>query len=117
MRDNLRVNHKILPYWVKCLAGERITRVRNLALLMTGLVLSMTVHLPHIVKKWPTEARQRSLVNRLGRFLNNPRVAVRTYYAPVARQLLAPFAHAPLRLIVDCTKLGFNHRLLTVAIA
>lgn len=117
MRDNLRVKDKILPCLVKGLPTERITRLRNLALLMTGLVLSMSVHLSHIVKKWPTPAQQRSLVNRLRRFLDNPRVAVRPSYAPVVRQLLAAFHNAPLRLIVDCTKLGFDYRLLTVAIA
>ena len=117
MRDNLRINHKMLSYLVKCLPAERITRVRNLALLMTGLVLSMSVHLSQIVKKWPTAARQRSLVNRLRRFLDNPRVDVRACYEPLVRQLLAAFTAAPLRLILDCTKLGFDYRLLTVAIA
>lgn len=117
MRDNLRLNHKILPQLVKLLPAERITRVRNLALFMTGLVLSMTVQLPHIVKKWPTPGRQRSLVNRLSRFLNNAHVDPETYFEPVLRQLLGRFSHAPLNLIVDCTKVGFNFRLLTVAVA
>lgn len=117
MRDNLRMNHKILQYLSKQLPNERITRVRNLALFMTGLLLSMNVHLAHIVKKWPIRSRQRSLVNRLRRFLNNERVDVRTYYEPVVQQLLRAFRDAPLRLIIDCTKIGFNYRLLTISIA
>jgi hypothetical protein len=117
MRDNLRLYHTILPYLVKCLPEERITRVRNLALFMTGLVLSMSVHLSQIVKKLPPAAQQRSLVNRLRRFVDNPRVDVRACYEPVVVQLLAAFENAPLRLIVDCSKLGFDYRMLTVAIA
>jgi hypothetical protein len=63
--------------------------VRNLALFLTGLYLAGSVHLPFIVRKWPTPGKIPSLVNRLRRFLGNPRVCVRDYYRPVAESLVS----------------------------
>lgn len=95
---------------------ERITRVRNLALFLTGLYLSRKVHLSLIVRKWPTAGKVPSLVNRLRRFLDNPRIDVRAYYRPVAQSLVDAFRSQPIRLVIDTTKLGFNARLMTVSI-
>lgn len=117
MRDNLRLYHTILPLLVKFLPTERITRVRNLALMMVGLSLAMGVHLSQIAAKLPVAGRQRSLTNRLRRFVDNERVRVRPFYQPVLKTLLGSFGAAELRLIIDCTPLGFGFRLLTVAVA
>ena len=89
MRDNLRLYHTMITQIRKWLPGERITRVRNLALFLTGLYLSRKVHLSLIVRKWPTSGKMPSLVNRLRRFLDNPRVCVRDYYQPMAESLVA----------------------------
>ncbi len=77
MRDNLRLYHTMVAQICKWLPDERITRVRNLALFLTGLYLGASVHLPFIARKWPTVGKLPSLVNRLRRFLDNPRVSVR----------------------------------------
>ena len=45
MPDNLHLYHKILHQICQWLPQERITRLRNLALFMTGLYLGGTVHL------------------------------------------------------------------------
>lgn len=58
-----------------------------------------------------------SLVNRLRRFLDNPQVNVRRWYEPMVRQVVATFAGKQLRLVIDCTKVGLNHRLLMVGLA
>ena len=117
MRDNLRFYHTMVAQISKWLAGERITRVRNLALLLTGLYLGRKVHLSLIAEEWHLPGKMPSLVNRLRRFLDNPRVSVRDYYRPVAESLVSAFRGLPIRLIIDTTKLGFNARLLTVSIA
>jgi len=117
MRNNLRLYHTILAQVCKWLPEERITRMRNLALFLTGLYLGAAVHLSLIVRKWPTPGKLPSLVNRLRRFLDNPRVSVRDFYRPVAERLVQAFSDRPIRLIIDCTKLGFNYQLMTVAIA
>lgn len=75
------------------------------------------MHLSHTARELPTPGKLPSLVNRLRRFLNNPRVGVRDFYRPVARRLMSRFEGQCLRLIIDCTKLGFHYQLMTVAVA
>ena len=88
-----------------------------MALLISGLYLSRAVHMALVVRTWPSRSKAPSLVNRLRRFLDNPRVDVRIWYRPVAEHLLHLFAEQRLRLVIDCTKVGLRFRLLTVSIA
>lgn len=117
METNLRLYHRILELLCQCLPDERITRQRNMALLMSGIYQSRAVQMALIVRNWPSRSKEPSLVNRLRRFLDNPRVDVRTWYRPVAEQLLQTFADLPLRLVIDCTKIGFDFRMLTISLA
>lgn len=88
-----------------------------MALLILGLQQSGEVHLSKIVRKWPSLSKLPSLVNRLNRFLNNAYIKPWDWYRPLAQSLLEVFADQDLRLIMDCTKVGFNHRLLSISIA
>jgi hypothetical protein len=89
-----------------------------MALLLVGLQQSRGIHLSQIVNKWPGVAgKVPSLVNRLRRFLSNPAVEVRRWYEPVVRQLLARLQGQRLRLIIDCTKVGFNFRMMSISLA
>ena len=117
MRDNLRLYHTMVGQISKYLPDERITRVRNLALFLTGLYLSRKVHLSLIARTWHLPGKIPSLVNRLRRFLDNPRVSVSDYYRPVAESLVSVFRGLPIRLIIDTTDLGFYYKLMTVCIA
>ena len=98
---------------------ERVTRLRNLAWMMSGIFLSKSVQLAKIASKIPGEAVQLSLVQRLHRFLDNPSFHVHTWYEPVARELLLQAAHSvgEIRLMIDATKCGFHHQWLTVSLA
>ena len=118
MLNNLQMYHKLMDQFCQWLPGERITRIRNMALMVTGLYAGRKVHLSKIVQKWPQVAgKDVSLVNRLRRFLDNPRVEVRQWYKPIAVQVVQVFAGQRIRLVIDCTKIGFRFRLLTVSIA
>jgi len=117
MPNNLQLYHKVLHQIRQWLPAERVTRQRNMALLVLGLVMSEAIHLSQIVSTWPVLGKNPSLANRLRRFLDNPRLDVATWYRPVAKQLLDAFANLRLRLVVDCTKVGFNHRLLVIGLA
>lgn len=117
MPNNLHTYHKTLQQLRQWLPQERITRLRNMALLLLGLQLSGAIHLPLIVRKWPIAGKVPSLTNRLRRFLNNPHVAVRDWYHPLAQQLVNAFAGQEIRLVIDCTKVGFHHRMLMIGIA
>ena len=69
--------------------GERVTRVRNLARLVTGLVLGQGIHLSQIARAGPYRVAQApSQVLQLRRFLDHPRVDVEAWFRPVRRLLL-----------------------------
>jgi hypothetical protein len=87
--------------------------------MMSGIYLSRSVHLSKIASKIPAQAVQVSIVYRLHRFLNNPSFHVRSWYEPVARQLLKEMADSvgEIRLIMDATKCGFHYQWLTVSLA
>jgi hypothetical protein len=117
MQNSLYLHDTLLTQLRKWLPEERITRLRNLAWLMTGLFLARSVHLSHIARKLPLQGQVVSLTNRLRRFLDNPRVNVWHYYQPIARQLLTRFCGQRLTLLIDCTALGFHYQLMVIAIA
>lgn len=117
MTNNLRLYTTIFTRMRQLLPKHRITQVRNLALIMTGLALARSVHLDRISNQLPLPGKIPSLSNRLRRFLSNTRLSIITSYAPVAKALLARFNAADLMLLLDTTQLGRHHRLLTVALA
>lgn len=89
MTNNLHRYHKTVCQLCQWLPGERITRVRDMALLLVGLQQSRGIHLSQIVNQWPSVVgKLPSLVNRLGRFLRNPQVEVRRWYEPLAHLLV-----------------------------
>src|SRR5690348_1794965 len=98
---------------------ERITRVRNLAALLTGIFESKSVQLSKVALKVPSTAQLLSVTRRLSRFLDNPAVRVREWYAPVARDVLRAAAQTvgEIRLITDGTHIGNGHQLLMVTLA
>jgi hypothetical protein len=77
----------------------------------------MGIHLSQIAREWPLPGKDPSLVNRLRRFLANPAVTVRKWYRPIVRKLVASLAGQRLRLVIDVTKVGFNHRLMVIGLA
>ena len=98
---------------------QRITQIRNFVWLVVGIYHSRSVQLGRIAGKVLTAAKNVSTVRRLSRFLDNPAIQVREWYAPIARQWLeAQFAgQGEIRLIVDGTQVGFGHQLLMVSLA
>jgi hypothetical protein len=98
---------------------ERISRVRNLAWLITAIFHGRSVQLSPIATKIPARVNLLSVVRRLSRFLDNPAVRVREWYEPIARDWLASAAHTTgeIRLIADGTKVGFGHQLLIIGLA
>ncbi len=101
--------------------AERVTRVRNWSRLLVGLCLSRSVHLSKIANKIPTtQATLPSATRRLSRLLDNSAIRVRDWYEPIARSLLERAARGGgevVRLVLDGSKVGFEHRLLMVGLA
>ncbi len=100
------------------LPAERITRVRNLTLLIVGLHLGRSVHASKVVSRLPLKAHLCSSAERIGRFLRNPAFRVRRWYRQMAERLLAQAAaRESVRLLIDGSKVGAGHQLLMVALA
>ncbi len=114
----VQMYHTFLARIRQLVPGERDTRLRLLAWWMSGLVQSQSVHLAHIARHLPGRSKRLSKVKRLERWLNNRFVCVRGWYRPLAEALLAQAAaHGRVRLIIDCTQVGFDHQLVMVALA
>jgi len=98
---------------------QRITQLRAFVWLMVGIHQSHSVHLSKIATKIPGPAKLLSTTRRLSRLLDNPALRVRAWYEPTARTwVAAQFRHlGEIRLIVDGTKIGFQHQLLIVSLA
>jgi hypothetical protein len=123
---SMPINH--LHLTLQCLLlqlrpGERVTRIRNFSRLLVGLCLSRSVHLSKIANKIPMTTSKVTLpstTRRLSRLLDNPAIKVRDWYEPIARSLLqraAAKGGGEIRLIVDGSKVGSEHRLLMVGLA
>lgn len=117
MPNNLQLYHKMRQQLCQWLPEERSTRLQNMALFLIGLYLSGQPHLSKIVRKWPLLGKLPSLTNRLWRFLNNPHIDVEAWYAPVAQKIIAQLPAGRIILVVDTTKVGFYHRLLSIGVA
>jgi hypothetical protein len=115
--------NRVYHTWVKRIQQlrpqERITRLRNFAWMINGILVSRSVHLSHVAGKMPGGATTNSKTRRLSRFLDNAAIRVRDWYEPIARVLIESHVDQGLeiRLLADATKVGFGHRLLMVAIA
>ena len=98
---------------------ERVTRLRNFAWIVAGVLASRSVHLSRIAEKIPGGAKTVSKTSRMRRFLKNGAIQVREWYEPVARDLLQHVVAQGLgvRLLTDGTKIGFGHQLLMVSLA
>jgi len=110
--------HTIEMHIKQTVGKERITRIRTMAWLQSGLLQSRSVHLTRIASKIPGPAKKLSVADRLRNLLNNPQVRVRAWYRPLAEQLLQAAAQTgqPLRLIIDGTQIGHGHQLLMVSL-
>src|SRR4051812_20116448 len=99
--------------------GENKARLRTVAWMMVGMMMSRSVHLSDIMGKIPSVAQQTSIEKRMSRLLQNGALRVREWYGPVATELLNDVVASgqPVRLIIDGTKVGGGHRLLMVALA
>jgi hypothetical protein len=117
MPNNLQLYHKMRRQFCQWLPAERSTRIQNMALFVTGLYLSGQSRLSKIVRKWPLVGKLPSLTNRLWRFLNHPRVVVEEWYVPIAQWIVRHLPVGPITLVVDTTKVGFYHRLLSIGVA
>lgn len=114
----IQIYHIMVERMQQIVSKERITRIRTMAWLQSGILLSRSVHLTRIASKIPGKAKKLSRVRQLERLVDNPHIRVREWYHPVAAGLLQEAARAggTIRLIIDGSKVGNGHQLLMVSL-
>ena len=114
-----RVYHSCLQQLRQLGQSQRISRLRSLAALMSGILLARSVHLCHAALQIPAQAKERSITRRFERLLDNRALRVRSFYEPIARCWLLSQARSTghIRLIIDTSKVSFSHQLLMVSLA
>ncbi len=98
------------------LPGERITRVRVLALFSLGMIWAGTVRVNRSAAALPLGVRISSVERRLRRFLGNRFVSVATLWEPLLPALLRPWAGREVSLVFDPTPLGKHWTVLWIGI-
>ena len=99
------------------LPGGKLTHLVNLALLVLSLAQSPNCHLATLTTVWPVSGNRENLIQRLRRWLKNPRLHQQVYYAPLVRRLLVNWKGSELPLVIDRTDLNDRWSLLVLVIA
>jgi hypothetical protein len=95
---------------------ERLSRVKGMAGLITGIWMSRSVQLGRIASKLPGKAQRGSSTRRMERLVDNSAIRVREWYEPVIRGIIQAQAGREYRLVVDGSKVGPWHILLLVGL-
>jgi hypothetical protein len=98
------------------LPGERITRVRVLALFALGMIWAGTARVNRTAAALPLGVRVPSTERRRRRFLRNRLVSVATLWDPLLPALLRPWAGGAVSLVFDPTPLGRDWTVLWIGI-
>jgi hypothetical protein len=117
MSANLKAYDKFMRYCRQLLPQERITRLRNLALLVLAVVTSTDSHLSSLAEAIGLAASDLSLEQRIRRWLKNEQVDVRRWYEPFVRTALQLYYPHVIYLVMDSTQYGPACRALVVGIA
>lgn len=116
MSSRLRVLHEWTSQLQCLLPGERITRVRVLAVFTLGMIWAGTVRLNHSAAALPLPVQVCSTERRLRRFLRHRFVTVATLWNPLLPALLRPWAGQAVTLVFDPTPLGRDWTVLWIGI-
>jgi hypothetical protein len=99
------------------LRGASVAQVRNQALMTQALAFCPNCHLPTLALLLPLPAMRPNLVQRIRRWLTNPRITQHRCYMPLIRPVLAQWSQTELGLVMDRTDIKATWSILTLAIA
>ena len=110
MSDNLRryraIREALTQYYPDPPTGTVARHLTTLAALISGIVGSKSMQLPHIATKVPDGAKPESRVKRFARWLDNAHILEEVYFLPYAKHLLAQLALETLILVMDGSVVG-----------
>lgn len=114
--NNRRLFNLLLTQLRLLLPAGKLTHVATLALLVLSLAQSSDCHLATLTTVWPVPGKRENLIQRLRRWLKNPKLHYRVYYAPLARRVLTNLNGVELPLAMDRTDLNDRWSLLMLTV-
>lgn len=117
MSDSLRLYRTIHAHLRRFLPKKDPRHVDTLAFSITGLFRAEHVALSKIAAQAPSPTQQTSRTMRVHRFLKSDGVDPEALYRPVIEGLARTFGEAPIRLILDTTKVGFEAAIASLSLA
>jgi hypothetical protein len=96
--------------------GNLARHLKTLAWLISGIVGSQRTNYRAIAKKGPDGTKVESRIKRYGRWVNNDRVDIETYFTPYAIGLLVSLANRPLALVIDGSVVGQGCQALVISV-
>src|SRR5256885_16965048 len=110
MSDNLRRYRAIRDALMQGYAGQPTGMVARhlttLAALISGIVGSQSIQLPHIAAKVPNGPKPDSRVKRFARWVDNAHILEALYFLPYAEVLLRHLALQTVVLVMDGSGVG-----------
>lgn len=117
MFTNLKVHHNFIDHCRQLLPEVRITQLRNLSLLVIGLLQSTDGHLSSLAEVIPLDITDLSIEQRLRRWLKNERIDVQRWYEPFVRTGLQLYRWPVIYVVMDTSQFGPSCRALVVGTA
>jgi hypothetical protein len=114
---NVQLYPQLLQQLTLLLPQARPALVANLALTVLALAQSRDCHLATLATVLPLEGKRENLIQRLRRWLKNPRLTQRVYYVPLIKHLFTHWEGAEVALVMDRTDLTNRHSLLVLGVA
>jgi hypothetical protein len=114
------VSTRLVTRIVQCLGAVGLPATRpqlyDLALLCYALAFSSSCHWAGLALLLPLTGQRESLVQRLRRYLKNPRLSPVQCYAPVMRYILSHWSGREICLVLDRTDIQDRWSILLLGI-
>ena len=114
---NVQLYPQLLQQLTLLLPQARPALLVNLALTVLALSQSPDCHLATLATVLPLEGKREHLIQRLRRWLKNPRLTQRVYYVPLIKHLFRHWEGAEVALVMDRTDLTNRYSLLVLGVA
>jgi len=117
MFTNLTTHDSFIEQCRQLLPKVRITQLRNLSLIVIGLLQSTDIHLSSLAEVIPLDITDLSIEQRVRRWLKNSHIDVESWYEPFVLSGLDLFSWREVYVVMDTSQFGPSCRALVVGIA
>jgi hypothetical protein len=117
MFTNLTSHDSFIAHCRQLLPQVRITQLRNLSLMVIGLLQSTDVHLSSLAEVIPLDITDLSIEQRVRRWLKNSRIDVQSWYKPFVLAGLQLYGGPEVYVVLDTSQFGPSCRALVVGLA